>query len=122
MKGFKAEERIAGLPEQIRDRVEKSDPYWCWLPDGWANLVVELDAELRKVVPNYRLSQCKEKFGGLRYYIDYPDECSETDANAAEAIITKYEYRSEETCDVCGKPGNNSTRNGWMATRCEEHE
>ena len=120
MKEFKAEYRIAKLPEPIRDRVAKDDPYWCSIPDGWHDLVVELDKELRTVDPNYKLDQCKEKFGGLRYYVSYSD--SSVDADKVEDIITKYEHISEQTCDVCGNVGKVRSKNGWLAARCEEHE
>ena len=111
--------RIAYLPEAIRDRVEKGDPYWCSLPDGWHTLVTNLDEELRIVDPDYSLAQCKEKFGGLRYYVDFSENCR--DDKEANDIITKYEHISEETCDVCGGAGKNRTVNGWMSTRCKEH-
>jgi len=115
----KAKVRLSYLPEAIRDRVAEGDPYWCSLPDGWYNLVTELDAELRVVDPDYVLDQCKEKFGGLRYYVNWSDQCNDLDK--AEDIITKYEHISEETCDVCGEAGKNESKNGWLATRCEEH-
>ena len=115
-----AELRIKILPESIQDRIEKGDPYWCWLPTGWHDLVTKLDAELRTIDPDYALSQCKEKFGGLRYYVDFSDQCR--DLKEADDIISKYEHISEETCDVCGGPGKNRSKNGWLATRCEEHE
>jgi len=111
----------AKLPEEIRDRVAKDDPYWCFIPDGWRDLVVELDKELRTVVPDYTLDQCKEKFGGLRYYVSYSDKCADADVDKAEDIISKYETISAQTCDVCGNAGEIRSKNGWLAARCEEH-
>jgi len=122
MNDFKAEYRIAKLPEEIRDRVAKDDPYWCFIPDGWRDLVVELDKELRTVVPDYTLDQCKEKFGGLRYYVSYSENCTDTDVDKAEDIISKYENISAQTCDVCGNAGEIRSKNGWLAARCEEHD
>jgi len=120
MDDFKAEHRIAKLPEPIRDRVAENDPYWCFIPDGWRDLVVELDKELRVVDPDYVLSQCKEKFGGLRYYVDFSDDCE--DWQKGEDIISTYEEISAKTCDVCGNPGQIKSINGWLSARCEEHE
>ncbi len=115
----KTEERIAILPEAIQDRITEGDPYWCWLPPGWHDLVTKLDEELRMIDPDYVLDQCKEKFGGLRYYVDFSDQCRSL--KKADDIISKYEDLSVQTCDVCGEPGKNNSKNGWLATRCEEH-
>lgn len=115
-----AEYRISQLPKAIQDRVAPDDPYWCWLPDGWHDLVTKLDAELRTIDPDYTLDQCKEKFGGLRYYVNFSDNC--TDFDEADKIICKYEEMSETICDVCGKQGKLRGKDGWLATRCEEHD
>ncbi len=115
----KAEYRIKLLPEAIQDRVAKGDPCWSELPQGWHDLVTRLDKELREVDPDYEIAQCKEKFGGLRYYVDFSDQCR--DLKEADDVISKYENLSEKTCDVCGEPGKNRSKNGWLATRCEAH-
>lgn len=41
---------------------------WISCDRGWYPLLVELDEQLRALLPNYVLHQVKEKFGGLRYY------------------------------------------------------
>jgi hypothetical protein len=41
---------------------------WISCDRGWYPLLVELDEQLRMLLPNYVLHQVKEKFGGLRYY------------------------------------------------------
>lgn len=41
-----------------------------WKEDGWWPVIEELDKNLSLVVPGYRILQIKEKFFGLRYYID----------------------------------------------------
>lgn len=114
-----AEYRIKNLPEAIQGHMAKGDPCWSELPSGWHDLVTRLDEELSKVDPDYEIAQCKEKFGGLRYYVDFSEQCQ--DLKEADDIISKYENMSEITCDVCGEPGKNRAKNGWMATRCETH-
>lgn len=42
--------------------------------DGWADILRETDAALEKLIPGYNVAQIKTKFGGLRYYIDYPGD------------------------------------------------
>jgi hypothetical protein len=41
---------------------------WISCECGWYPLLVELDEQLQTLLPNYKLHQVKEKFGGLRYY------------------------------------------------------
>ena len=40
------------------------------VPAGWEQLIVDLDARLAAIDPDYAVAQIKEKFGALRYYID----------------------------------------------------
>lgn len=59
----------------------------------WTDHILELDNKIAELAPDYVLEQVKEKFGGLRYYIDFdsvPDEHEDT----VEEIITAYEYAS----------------------------
>lgn len=58
-------------------------------------------------------SQVKEKFGGLRFYIDGGDDTHYALINFAESL-------SYNTCEVCGKSGK-ANRDGWITTRCNEH-
>lgn len=57
--------------------------------------------------------QVKEKFGGLRFYVQ-----GATDE--AYSYIDFAERMSYRTCETCGKPGKTIT-NGWHYTACEEH-
>lgn len=57
--------------------------------------------------------QVKEKYGGLRFYVQ-----SATDEQYA--YIQFAESISYKTCEVCGNRGKR-TRDGWITTRCEEH-
>ena len=120
MNEARAEYRISKLPEAIRDRVDPNDPCWSYVPDGWREIVVKLDTELRAVDPDYTLAQVKEKFGGLRYYVDFSEQC--TDTEKAYEILDKYEQMSVTICDMCGKQGKHRSKDGWLATRCEEHD
>lgn len=110
-----------GIPPTIKKRIPKGDPYWCWLPDGWYDLVVDLDKELAEVAPHYELHQCKEKFGTLRYYIELPTHGDGSGDKKAHDIINKYEQLSSEICDVCGNPGKLRNIKNWMVTRCDKH-
>ncbi|MGP8241981.1 MAG: hypothetical protein ACLQQB_09505 [Solirubrobacteraceae bacterium] len=41
---------------------------WIRCDRGWYPILVELDEQLRTLLPTYVIHQMKEKFGGLRYY------------------------------------------------------
>jgi hypothetical protein len=62
-----------------------------------------------------RIHQVKEKFGGLRFYV-------ETIPQGGEEIITKYESLSYKICEKCGEEGQLRGGNGqWLRTLCEVH-
>lgn len=97
------------------------------VPMGWLDLVIELDAKLAQVVPTYTLAQAKSKYGGLRYYINYPDDddfgYGSVAGQKASAIIAEYEERSFSICESCGEPGKTSKPRGyWVWTLCDAHE
>lgn len=57
--------------------------------DVWWPAIEKCDRLLNHVIPGYKILQIKEKFGGLRYYIEYPEGMVYDDAEAqiAQAII-----------------------------------
>ena len=89
------------------------------MPDGWRiafgdQMVEELNQELVTggFVNDYRITQIKEKYGGLRWY---------DNGNTKEGynIINKYESLSRRTCICCGKPAKYITL-GWISPFCED--
>lgn len=40
----------------------------------WYPAISQAHEQLSRLVPGYNISQIKEKFGGLRYYFDFPEE------------------------------------------------
>ena len=95
------------------------------MPDGWAIAFgYEMLCELRDALieadylDKYRITQIKEKWGGLRWY----------DFGAPEGafnVIEKYGKLSYEICIYCGEPATHETY-GWINYVCEkclnEHE
>ena len=59
-----------------------------------------------------RAVQVKEKFGGLRFYVDLA-----TDADYAR--IHAIESMSYRICETCGCPGRNQQVNNWWLTSCD---
>lgn len=91
--------------------------------DGWYQIIYDLSVSIETLAAQLKadgvaeeqlpcVSQVKEKFGGLRFYVDnlYGDMWELIDA--AETL-------SQETCDVCGGRGKREYLNGWLRTVCE---
>ena len=88
---------------------------WFEVTEGWYQLISNLITELIELGWNKKVLQVKEKFGGLRFYID-----SEDMPESGLEVIRKYESKSYEICDVCG--GEGVLRSGsWLRTQCDEH-
>ena len=83
--------------------------------DGWVPLLDKLLEELclLGLDPSKDIAQIKEKFGGLRFYLD-------VQPNGAEDLIRKAEIESYSICEVCGAPGC-LMDGGWLKTLCEKH-
>jgi hypothetical protein len=82
--------------------------------DGWYNIIDELSAKLEPF--GIVAAQVKEKFGGLRFYIEAtPAEHFEE----VHKLIQEAEVKSFETCEECGKPGERRG-GGWIKTLCDE--
>lgn len=64
-------------------------------------------------VPQVVAQQVKEKFGGLRFYVDGGDEYT-------QGVIAMAEFMSGKTCEECGAPGT-SGGSGWISTLCSTH-
>lgn len=57
--------------------------------------------------------QVKEKWGGLRFYVNGSDEY-------VDGLIAMAEGMSYRTCEVCGNPGK-TRAGGWVRTLCDGH-
>jgi hypothetical protein len=80
---------------------------------GWYSIIDRLVADLLELGWDGRVLQVKEKFGGLRFYIEQTTE-------VLHNRIDKAKDEAYRTCEVCGKPGF-LRNNGWIETRCDEH-
>jgi hypothetical protein len=79
---------------------------------GWHPIIERLVNDLLKLGWNGKVLQVKEKFGGLRFYIEQTDDVLHERIDIAKEEA----YR---TCGTCGKPGVPS--GGWIKTLCDEH-
>lgn len=91
--------------------------------DGWYQIIYDLSVSIETLAAQLKadgvaeeqlpcVSQVKEKFGGLRFYVDnlYGD---------MGELIDAAETLSQETCDMCGGRGKRECLNGWLRTVCE---
>ena len=102
--------------------------------DGWYDLIDRLCSEIQahidgensniiykkesgklpKDAPEYpqvEATQVKEKYGGLRFYVNYYDEY-------IRGLISMAETMSYGICETCGNPGNPND-DGWITTLCQ---
>ena len=87
--------------------------------DGWHPIVRKLIEDLEKAGWDGRLSQIKEKFGGLRFYISQ----SYKKFPELYRLIAQAETDSLEICEICGEPGSGTSSGGyWVKTLCEAHD
>jgi hypothetical protein len=82
--------------------------------NGWYDLIDELCAKLEP--HGVVAAQVKEKFGGLRFYINAVDESIYEEVHS---YIDEAESKSYKTCEACGKPGKRRG-GGWIRVLCDE--
>lgn len=99
---------------------------------GWKDIIFNLVQEMDKIWTGYKkqngrdcwkIRQVKEKFGGLVFYPQYPEDLGD-DAKArreqCSAAIDFAEAQAWKTCERCGKPGQVISVQFRMATVCDE--
>jgi hypothetical protein len=82
--------------------------------DGWYKLIKKLCKDITATGDKCTVVQVKEKFGGLRFYI-------EAGSSKVYELISKAESDSFKICEVCGKPGK-VEGTGWFKTVCKKHK
>lgn len=82
--------------------------------DGWFDILLKLSSDIEELGHSYiEVTQVKEKFGGLRFYVNHAPE-------TVYKLIAEAERMSYHTCEVCGDPGI-LQNNGWYSTLCGKH-
>ena len=109
-----------------KEHPEKFTPQWPYAlfgvecRDGWKPLYQPLIDYVEKYnigkkdEEKMEIHQIKEKFGGLRFYVNfYTDELRE--------MIREAEEKSFTTCEMCGKHIDKPiTENYWIYAECED--
>lgn len=107
-------ESIGGLENGFYEDREpiKERGFFC-VGNGWLGLVKTLIEDLIQLGWDKQICQVKQKFGGLRFYIN---DGSKEVFNK----ITEAEKKSYEICEKCGETGS-PTKGGWITTLCDLH-
>ena len=107
-------ESIGGLENGFyNDRPTIKNADYFDISEGWYPLVKELIEDLINLGWDKEVCQVKEKFGGLRFYIN-------GGGDEIYKRITKAENDSYEVCEITGKPGKLRNDIGWYLTLCDE--
>lgn len=82
---------------------------------GWDKLIDELIEELNELPDDIEVLQIKEKYGGLRFYVNGASD-------KAFDIISRYENYSYHVCECCGDfyTAKLRVKNGWYKTLCNK--
>lgn len=105
------------LSENIRHWFDKypvamADVYcMAILPPGWESLAEPIVAAAEAA--GVGVDQIKEKFGGLRIYLD-------NGTDELYKLCDDAERESLKTCQECGQRGTTTT-SGWRLTLCDTH-
>ncbi len=88
---------------------------------GWYPMVEKLLLDIRALPREdgmVRVNQIKEKFGGLRVYVEVSG--SDDFKERVRGMIEQAERTAYRTCEFCSNPGVLRTP-GWMRVTCEKH-
>lgn len=105
---------IGGLENGYRtDMPPITDSYFFECGSGWYELIKNLIQDLLTLGWNKEVCQVKEKFGGLRFYVN-------EGSSEIYDRITKAEQDSYTICEVTGELGELRTDIGWYRTLSEK--
>ncbi len=118
------------LGPNLYSRGEPTTPFALFhfeVGDGWFELLkkmtTKVESELAVLPPHIRgtirASQVKEKFGGLRFYMDGLHDNTLVDSFVG--ALKEAEDTASITCETCGNPGVCRSTRGWISVTCDTH-
>jgi len=105
--------------------------------DGWYSILDETCGKIQNEIDEFHkenapakieviAAQVKEKYGTLRFYVDYAysnidwkDPIAEEFYKKISRFINEANLKSSKTCEECGKEGT-LHKEGWWYTSCKE--
>jgi len=91
--------------QALREKISPSFGKYINVDEGWYQIVIDCDKELRAIDLNYQILQIKEKFGNLRFYFESSNSEDVVKTNLMHQVVRKYEIIASQTCEATGKPG-----------------
>lgn len=88
--------------------------------EGWFGLIENLHERLAMIDPGYQVTQVKEKFGQLRYYVMMSAQLDDQGRQTVYDALAAAESDSATVCEICGRPGRLND-GSWLRTRCQAH-
>lgn len=83
--------------------------------------IAELSVELEREICNVPIvAQIKEKFGTLRFYVDFREGVTNSATARVHALVDFAEHMTQITCEQCGDKGK-TYGIGWNKTLCHKH-
>lgn len=85
---------------------------WYWLIDNLCDSIQSyIDQNEHLHIPQVIATQVKEKWGGLRFYINGGD-------GRIAGMIQLAEHMSFKICEICGSTENIKQTEGWVQSLC----
>lgn len=103
----------------LKNKYSSITPEHFYCDNGWYDLIYSvLDVcdnytHTNQKLKNFKFTQIKEKFGGIRMYCENSDDFIDGTIRLAESI-------SYKICEITGKPGYLCTNKRIIKTLCKE--
>jgi len=111
-----AGEFALGLEQIMRRMRSRSDAKIAVGP-GWYPLLLELDAVLGSLDPDYRVIRPVDERNGT---LSYEVESAIGITARLDELVAAFETESATVCERCGGRGGLLSRGGWRKTLCPE--
>ena len=89
----------------------------------WEVIVHRLTEQIESINSEFIIVQVKEKFGGLRYYMQFGEDATRPEKECVYLLIEKAEHEASVTCECCGTQRQVERKSlswGWVVTLCSE--
>lgn len=115
------------ITDEMKARYPRLIPadFWFECGPGWKQILDDFFSTAERELPegaSLGLRQVKEKLGGLRVYYHLDENVPAAVADTISEARDRAEARSYKICEVCGKRGRFSRRDGFLTVVCEEHQ
>jgi hypothetical protein len=115
--------------QQIRarfPRVFQERDLGTFVEPGWWPTIISTCEQLTALLDQHpevvvHTAQLKEKFGGLRWYVDIKGPAPDEVYCQIRELLKQANVSTSKICEVCGEPGE-LRHGGWSKTLCNEHD